>query len=312
MENLQLCFRAIAPLLILMLLGYALKRLKIITADGFHALDGLCFKIVIPIMLFYNIYTADLSAGIQPKAILFMECGLILICLVSFLIVPRRYKNADDAITIIHALCHGNLAVLGLPLIANLFGESNMAIYSIMVACTSPIINPMMVFEHEYYAGHRVSPAKLVKNIFSSPFLIGTLLGILFKLLQITLPDIVFSSVASVRSMATPLCLIALGGSFYFTDITRYKKEVPLAVFLRCVAIPAAVLTTAVLLGFRGIVLASLMVIFASPSATATYSFCSSYSGNSTLAAQIVVYSSLVSIFTLFLWLFTFLQLGFI
>ncbi|SBW11001.1 putative Transporter, auxin efflux carrier (AEC) family protein [uncultured Eubacteriales bacterium] len=309
MENLQLCFNAIVPLLLLMFLGYGLKRLHVITAEGFHALDSLCFKIVIPVMLFYNIYTADLSTGFHPGAILFMECALVLTCLGFFFIVPRRVSNRDDAITVIHGLCHGNLAVLGLPLIANLFGENNMAIYSIMVACYSPVINPMMVFEHEYFAGNRVAPAKLLKNIVTSPFLIGTLCGILFKALRIPLPGVVLSSVVSVRNMATPLCLVALGGSFYFTDLARYKKEVSLAVFLRCVAIPAVILAAAALLGFRGIVLASLMVIFASPSATATYSFCSSYSGSATLAAQLVVYSSLLSILTLFLWMFSFLQL---
>jgi predicted permease len=82
------------------------------------------------------------------------------------------------------------------------------------------------------------------------------------------------------------------------------------SVLIKCVWIPAVVLGIAVALGFRGLLLASMMVIFCCPSAGATYSFCAGYCGNPRMASQIVVYSTAFSIFSMFLWLFAFLQLG--
>ena len=70
------------------------------------------------------------------------------------------------------------------------------------------------------------------------------------------------------------------------------------------------ILGFAVLLGFRGVALASLLVIFACPSAAATYSFCTGYCGDPELASQLVVYTTVFSIFSMFCWLFLFLQLG--
>ena len=47
-------------------------------------------------------------------------------------------------------------AVLGLPLIMNLFGEEQGAVYSVMMACSSPLVNPLMVFEHTYFQGEDI------------------------------------------------------------------------------------------------------------------------------------------------------------
>lgn len=311
MENLILCFNAIMPLLLLMLLGYFLKQINFIPKSGFDAIDKLCFRIFVPVMLFNNVYTADFSTEFNLNATVFMELGIICTFLVAFFLTPRLMPGRrEDIATVVHGVCHGNLAVLGMPLITNLFGQSGMAVYSIMLACTSPIINPLMVFEHVYFQGDKIKPGKLILNVLKSPFLVGTLLGLACKLLGIQFPTFLQTAITNVKSIASPLCLIALGGSFSFGSIKGMVGPVVHSVLTKCVWVPAVVLGIAVALGFRGIVLASLMVIFCCPSAAATYSFCTGYCGNPQMASQIVVYSTAFSIVSMFLWLFAFLQLG--
>ncbi len=308
----KVVFNAITPLLLLILLGYFLKQIQFLSLNDIKALDKLCFRIAIPIMLFYNIYNADFTQGFDFSLVLFLVSGYLIIFVLSYFIVPRIVHNLDDAVTIIHGICHGNLAVIGLPLIINLFGESNITVYSILVACTSPVINPLMVFEHEKLIGKQIKLSVLLKNMLTSPFLVGTVAGLIAHLLPIQIPAFIMTSVKAAKDMATPLCLVALGGTFAFSDFKKYSKMVTGSVLLRCVIIPGIVISVAVAVGFRGIELASLMIVFAAPSATATYSYCASYSGNSKLAAQIVMYSSLFSILSIFMWMFSFLQLGLI
>lgn len=311
MEHLLLCFHAIMPLLLLMLLGYLLKRFQFISQEGFDALDKLCFQIFVPTMLFQNVYTADFSSQLHMDAIVFEEVAIFVIFLTAYFLVPRLmpHRNSDIA-TVIHGVCHGNLAVLGMPLMANLFGEKGTAVYSILLACTSPLINPLMVYEHLHFQGDSIKPLPLLGKVLRSPFLAGTLLGLGCKLLGIQFPQFLNTTISNVKAIASPLCLIALGGSFSFGSIRGMARPVIHSVLFKCLWIPLVVLTIAVALGFRGVVLASLMVIFSCPSAAATYSFCTGYCGNPQLASQIVVYSSVFSIFSMFLWLFSFLQLG--
>ena len=311
MEHFLLCWNGIAPLLVLILLGYGLKRWRLVPQEGFAALDKLCFRILIPAMLFCNVYSADFSREFHLGAVLFMELAMTGVFLAMFVLVPRLVPGRrEEAATLVHGLCHGNLAVLGMPLMLNLFGQEQAAVYSILMACTSPLINPLMVFEHVYFQGDRPRPGRLLKNMLSSPFLVGTLAGLFCNLLGLRLPDFLYSAASGLRSAASPLCLVALGGSFSFGGIRDCFWEVAGCVLGRCVLLPAAVLGIAVALGFRGIVLASLLVIFCCPSAAATYSFCAGYCGSPALASQIVVYSTLSSLFSLFCWLFAFLRLG--
>lgn len=313
MDNFLLCFHAITPLLLLMLLGYGLKRSNFIPAEGFSAMDKLSFHIFIPAMLFHNVYNADFSSQFHLKGILFMELGILGVFLAAFLLVPRLLPNRNaDIATVIHGISHGNLAVLGMPLILNLFGSEQAAVYSILMACSSPLINPLMVFNHVYFQGDKIHFRSLLRNIFTSPFLVGTLLGLGCNLLRIRFPVFLNTTISNLKSIATPLCLISLGGSFSFGQIREFLPLVLHSVLTKCVWIPAVILSIAVALGFRGLLLASLLVVFCCPSATATYSFCTGYCGNPKLASQIVVYSTLFSIFSMFCWLFAFLQLGLI
>lgn len=312
MSNFALCFNAIMPLLLLMILGTFLKRIRFIPDAGFAAIDKLCFKIFIPVMLFSNVYHSDFSKDFNPGAVLYMEAALLTVFTVSFFLIPRVFKCSNEiSATLVHALCHGNLAVLGLPLIQNLFGAEQMAVYSILVACTSPVINPLMVYEHIYFGGNKLSPGKMVLDILKSPFLIGTLLGLFCNILGVRLPVFAETAVSNVRSIASPLCLIALGGSFKLSKGSGQTGYALWATVLKCVIIPAAIMFGAVALGFRGIVLASLMVIFCCPCATATYSFCTGYCGSPSLAAQTVVIATMFSMFSMFGWLMLFLNLGY-
>ena len=231
--------------------------------------------------------------------------------LLAFFLIPQLiHGEKAEVATVIHGLCHGNLAVLGMPLMLNLFDADAVVVYSILMACSSPLINPLMVFEHVYFQGEKVEPLRLLRNILTSPFLVGTLLGMFCNLIGLHFPAFLETTIANLKSIASPLCLIALGGSFSFRSIRGSFREVAGVVLARCVVLPAMILGFAVLLGFRGVALASLLVIFACPSAAATYSFCTGYCGDPELASQLVVYTTVFSIFSMFCWLFLFLQLG--
>ena len=294
-----------------MLLGYGLRRSGMISHEGFSAMDKLCFRILIPAMLFSNVYHADFHSDLYPQAIVFMWLAMLATFLLAFFLIPQLiHGEKAEVATVIHGLCHGNLAVLGMPLMLNLFDADAVVVYSILMACSSPLINPLMVFEHVYFQGEKVEPLRLLRNILTSPFLVGTLLGMFCNLIGLHFPAFLETTIANLKSIASPLCLIALGGSFSFGSIRRSFREVAGVVLARCVVLPAMILGFAVLLGFRGVALASLLVIFACPSAAATYSFCTGYCGDPELASQLVVYTTVFSIFSMFCWLFLFLQLG--
>jgi len=132
----------------------------------------------------------------------------------------------------------------------------------------------------------------------------------LFFALDIKLPSVVEKAVKDTGSIATPLAIIALGAGFEFSGIRGYVREISIVILARLVIIPLIVLSAAVLCGFSEEALACLLITFGGPIAVSSFSMAQQMGGDEKLSAQIVVISSALCLFTLFLWIFGLSYLG--
>ena len=80
-------------------------------------------------------------------------------------------------------------------------------------------------------------------------------------------------------------------------------RDVTLAsVALRLVLVPAGVIPLAALCGFRGQEMCALLILFAAPVAVSSYPMAVAMDADGDLAAQLVAYSTLLCLPTIFLW----------
>ena len=150
-------------------------------------------------------------------------------------------------------------------------------------------------------------PAMLLLNIIKNPYLIGAALGLIFLLLRIPLPQPVEKTVSDIGGMATPYCLIVLGGSIHLSRFGDYGRSLWLAVLGKSVIIPLVFIPLVVLAGFRGDALAALAVMLACPTAVSGYTLANQCGADGELAAQLIVVTTLFSVVTMFLtiWVLT-------
>ena len=80
----------------------------------------------------------------------------------------------------------------------------------------------------------------------------------------------------------------------------------------RLIFMPLIFMPIAVLLGFRNVELTAIMTMLATPPAVSSFTMAQQMGGDSELAGQLVVFSTIASIFTLFLWIFALKQLALI
>ena len=76
------------------------------------------------------------------------------------------------------------------------------------------------------------------------------------------------------------------------------------------IIVPTIMLSLAIFLGFRGIELVTLMAIFATPCAVAGYAMAQQMGSDADLAGNCVVYTTGLSCFTIFGWVFVLKTLG--
>ena len=153
---------------------------------------------------------------------------------------------------------------------------------------------------------------KIVRGILTNPLILASLLGLACMAVGLRIPSPVMSAVEDLSKIATPLALFLLGGSFEFSKVRQNRVQLFWGVMGRLVIAPAVFVSLAALLGFRGLDLASLMIVFAAPTAVNSYVMAQQMGGDADLAGQQVVFSSAFAIPSIFLWIFILKQMALI
>lgn len=322
MENLLFTFNAILPILLPVFLGYFLKRINFFSDDFLVKVNKLVFKVLIPVLLFSNLYMADLTeidwafVGFAAGAILLLfGIGMIIV-----LFIPDKKQKG----VILQASFRSNYAIIGIPLATMLGGEPARAAASVVAAVTVPLFNilaviALSIYDHE--DGVRVSVKDVLKKIVTNSLIIGVMVGLVFCFIGMGIDALggdikaflnkdnmtgaaafIPKTISSIANLATPLALIVLGGRFEFKAIKHLWKQLTLSVTLRLAITPLVFLTISYLLGFKSSTeFAILIALFATPIAVSSVPMATQMKQDDELAGQIVVWTSALSAISLFI-----------
>ena len=290
----------------MMLTGYIIKRTGLASKKTLDGINKLVFKIFLPTLLFYNIYSTDTLESFDWKILVFTIVSVSIVFLIGLGGVMLFSKENEKRSVMLQAMFRSNFAILGIPLINSICGDKVTGLTSLMVAIVVPLFNILAVASFLIFSkgGNIFSLKDFIKGLITNPIIIGCALGLFAFAIKFKLPFILEKAVADVSKITTPLSIIVLGAGFTVPALKNYYKEVTFSVGARLVLVPIFMVTAAVLCGFRGEALASLLIAAGAPAAVSSYSTAQVMGGNGELAAQIVVVSSALCIFSLFGWIY--------
>lgn len=310
MENMIIAINAVLPMFLIIGLGILVRRSHIISDEALRQANGMCFKFFMFILLFYNVYTSDLSSSFNGKLLVFCVLGLLAEFLVASLVVPHIVKEPPVRGVMIQAFFRTNIVLLGIPIATSLFGADSVGQMAVLLAVAVPLINILAVLALEMHRGGKPSPKKILRGVITNPFVLGALTGLLTVAVGLRLPTAVESAVKSVANAATPLALVLMGASLDFSRLKSSIRNLSLCVVSRLVINPALLVGLAVALGFRGVPLGAVLLVFATPVAVNSYTMALQMDGDADLAGGIVLLTTALSCFTLFLWIWLLKSLG--
>ena len=303
MENFLVAVNAVVPFIIYMGLGWLVVRTK--TADeGFlNKLNSLVFKLFLPLMLFNNFYTLDLSEGFGGTMVLFTAVAILLVTGAAFLIVQRTGLPNNRKGVVIQAMFRGNAALFALPLAESVCGETGKTAASVIVAIAVPMFNVLAVIILENYSGGKTDVLSLVKKVVTNPLILGAVTGFIFFACRIPLPAFITKPVGALSSAASPLALMALGGTLHFSSVKANGKLLGNIMWIRLLLIPAAMLACSLPFSMTPAERFAMFTVFSSPLAVSSYTMAANMGGDGELAGQIVCVSTVLSLLTMFLWI---------
>ena len=303
---------AVVPLFILMSIGLLIRRFKLLTDVEINHVNAMVFKTFFSVMMFYNMYTTNLRETMRPDIIVFSISALAVIYAVSFFLVCRIVPGPKQRGAMIQAIYRSNFVLMGVPLVGNIFGEDNIAMTSMMIAIIIPIYNVLAVFTLETFRGGRFDLLHVLGGVLRNPMIIGAIVGVLFLTLGIQLPKPVLKPLGQMSAMTSPLALIILGASFRFSSISENPRYLVSVVLSRLIIVPAAVFAASIYFGFRGQELVTMLAIFGTPCAVASFSMAQLLDSDASLAGNCVVFTSALSCVTMFAWLLFFAACGYL
>lgn len=301
MESLIMASQVVIPMAMMVAIGMLLRTVGLTDEPTMKKVDKMIFNVFMPTLSFYNIYKTDFSKLTNVSYILF-GCALLMVLFVgAMLIVPKFVKPMPTAASLGQAIFRSNYLIFGAAVAESIYGAGNFGMVTLLGAVAVPLYNAQAAVLLERARNGAASPKKLALAIAKNPTVIATVLGITVNLIRLNLPVLVLDVVQDLAGLTTPLSFLSIGVTLKLGAVDK-KKYLVSGVLLRLVLIPMAIIPLAVLCGYRGQELCALMILFAAPTAVSSYPMAVAMDADGDFAAQMVAYTTIFCLPTIFLW----------
>ena len=305
MKNLIFSMNATIPIFLMMLLGMLFRKLGWMDEVFAAKMNKFVFLVPLPVLLFEQLATVDFSEVWDIKFILFCFVVTAISITISTLI-SLLWKDRSIKGEFIQATYRSSAALLGIAFIQNIYGTAGMA--PLMIIGSVPLYNIMAVvvlsvFKPGNNSFDKALVKKTLKGIATNPIIIGIVAGFVWSALKLPMPLILHKTVSSIGATATPMGLMSMGATFEMKKATSKMKPTLVAVFMKLVGFCAIFLPVAAMLGFRNEQLIAILVMLGSATTVSCFVMARNMGHEGTLSSGVIMLTTLLSAFTLTMWL---------
>ncbi|MBQ7859815.1 MAG: AEC family transporter [Faecalibacterium sp.] len=333
LSSIYFAFNAVTPIILLMVLGYMLRQRGFFDRSFLKQANKFAFRFGIGCMMFCNVYQLNGIQEMPWKLVLFSVGALLLFTFVGWLLAHFFTTDRRRKGPMMQSAFRSNMSIIGLPLAQAMAGQEGVVVASALQAPTIIYFNLVAVIVLTVYGekGDKINFKKILKSIATNPLIIALVSGLMCLVIRAIMPlradgEIIFSlqrdmewlysAINSVGKIGSPLSLIVLGGQFDFAAIKGARKELFAGVLGRLVLCPAIGYAAAFAAQAAGLFtlspayIANLIAMFGSPVAVSSAPMAAEMGADDQLASQLVVWSSLFSMLTIFVQITIFRQMG--
>lgn len=304
MESFLIALNAVVPFFCYILFGYMVRALGVVGKKELEKLNHMIFQAFFPLMMFYNLYRKEEGGGINLKVVVTGITSVIVLTALMFFLIPRLVEDNAKRGVLVQALSRSNFLLFAVPLVESIYGRAGVSLAAIMAAFLTPLYNILSILVLEYFRGEKINRKSLTIKILSNPLIAGAVIGALFRQFNICLPVCIEKPVSQFSAMTTPLALFVLGGTIRITSVKRNLKYIIPVIAAKLLIIPSMSLVVVQAMGFTPLERFVIFSIFATPVAAASGTMAASMGGDAELAGELIVISTIISVVTIFLWIF--------
>ncbi|MDD3777406.1 MAG: AEC family transporter [Actinomycetota bacterium] len=294
------------PIFVVILIGFFLRRKKIIGDNAVSGLNSLAYNVGLPALILMSIIQYNLSEIFNFKIIITIYCAYI-VYLALILIVAALSKSTPrikGAMLVSSYRC--NMAFIGFPIIISAYGSLALAKASLIVVFLTPInvITSVLIFKIFNRTEEKIRIKKLLRDLLLDPLILSAVLGIIISSIGVTIPVAVNSVLDILSSMSIGIALLAIGASFRLFHIKSNIRALTLVSLGKLIIMPAIALAFAMLVFKVAPIDRNIIVVqFSMPLAVIAYVMAKQYHSDSDMLSSSLIITTILSSLTISGWL---------
>lgn len=289
----------LAPVFLVIALGWGLTRRGWLHDAFLAEANRVVFWVGLPAFLFISLATAPhggAQVGRLTLALLASTAGMMVLAGVA---APWLGVAREGWGTFVQATFRGNIAYVGLPVIAALPGGAEGRAAALLVM--APLLALYNLAGVALLLAGRRGPGsamagRVAVEVMKNPLFWSCVAGGLWGWLDWPMPRWIRLTFDTVGSMALPLALLCIGGTLATTRLEGNRRAAAWAAAAKIGLLPALGLLVGRGLGLSPAELQVALIILAAPTAAATFSMATQLGGDGPLAASTVVLSTVFSV----------------
>ena len=301
-------FPTLAPIFLMVLLGWAMHVSKRLPEGFFVGLNTLTFYIGLPALLLVGIATAPLEPGPALRIFYVLLAATAVTTMVAYLCAYWLRVAPATTASFVQASMRGNLAYIGLPVLfyaleglpagTDIAGLQASAM--LVLAPSVPIYNIACVIILAHGAsrdtGQRPSNRAILRKVVQNPLLLACIAGLFLSVTGIGLPLTIERTLRPLGQMALPLALFSIGASFTQGKLlARLGRATWLAAILKVILLPALGIVFIRWFGIADLEGRMALIFLACPTAVSSYVMAEQMGADADLAGSTVLLSTLLA-----------------
>ena len=278
------------PSILLLALGYFLRRSGQIDAHFCDQASKIVFRYSLPALLFFSIYGNKVDFSSQIPLIAAGAVASLILFFGAELVAARTRMAATDKGVFVQGVYRANTMIAGLAFIANAYGAEGVAVGAVYGGAMTLLYNVLAVVTlNQNVAGsRRVQMAYFARQLLTNPLIIAILLALAAKAIALPVSPLLVQTGGYLAAIALPLALICAGATLNVQSLFSVSNIALWSSMGRLIAAPVIAVLVGLAFGLQGLNMGVLFMMMATPVAAASYVMAKAMGANEVAAANII------------------------
>lgn len=302
MSVFMLAAKQLVLLSLLGIIGYGLRKAAVVSDSDKTCFSWLVLKVGLPALILHAFQTTA-GTGME-KRILFavlLYSAVILCSLGIGWLTGKSIRCPKEQMGVwIFGHMFSNGGNLGMVIISVLY-SGPVLIYTTFFMFVSNVLQAVIGTGTMRHYGGNAQKRSIWKSILTNPPVLAGLVGFALMVCRIRLPDICLEALVSLKNLTAPLSMFFIGSMLADAKLVELIKKGRMYVLtaFRLMLIPLVLFVLLRVFRVESDLIVSLVMITAMPCATNMAIYAEQYGNDALYASQLIAQSTLLSIFTI-------------